>query len=329
MKSKVIIICALLLASFLPSWAQSSLVVEAKMDSSVLWMGEQTLIHLSLTQDADLQVIFPQITAPGELTKGVEVLEISQADTTRLKNNRLQIKQDVLITSFDSGFYYIPPFKYVLDDDTFATESLGLKIVPIDVAADATALDAKDIKNVVNPPFVLWDFIPLWVWILIAVSALSIVVLLLLLILISRNPRRADEMVALAPQLPPYELAMQGLQELRESKLWQQGQEKQYYTRLVDILREYIDNRFGINAMEMTSTEIMKALTLNREMCEVNKHLDEILSMADFVKFAKMRPLPDDNERVMRRAFDFVEQTRPQPQPDENIAAEHDARQKQ
>ena len=100
---------------------------------------------------------------------------------------------------------------------------------------------------------------------------------------------------------------------MRDSKLWQQGQEKQYYTRLVDILREYIDSRFGINAMEMTSAEIIRALKSNQDMREVNNYLNDILSMADFVKFAKMRPMPDDNERVMRRAFDFVELTRPQP----------------
>lgn len=311
MRKRVILIWGIILASVLPMLAQQQLVVEAKMDSSVLWMGEQTLIHLSLTQDADQQVIFPEIVAPGELTKGVEVLEISQPDTTELKNDRLQIKQDVLVTSFDSGFYYIPPFKYVLGEDTFSTESLGLKIVPVDVAPEATAADVKDIKTVVNPPFVLWDFMPTWAWVLILV----VVAVIVAIILIRKfyKPKHNAEVERVEEQIPPYELAIQELQELRDSKLWQQGQEKQYYTRLVDILREYIDSRFGINAMEMTSTEIIRALKSNQDMREVNNYLNDILSMADFVKFAKMRPMPDDNERVMRRAFDFVELTRPQP----------------
>jgi hypothetical protein len=64
--------------------------------------------------------------------------------------------------------------------------------------------------------------------------------------------------------------------------------------------------------MEMTSSQILDALRRNKDTKEVNKYLNEILSMADFVKFAKMRPMPDDNERVMRQAFDFVELTRPQ-----------------
>ena len=141
----------------------------------------------------------------------------------------------------------------------------------------------------------------------------TVVIVAIILIHKFYKPKHNAEVERVEEQIPPYELAIQELQELRDSKLWQQGQEKQYYTRLVDILREYIDSRFGINAMEMTSAEIIRALKSNQDMREVNNYLNDILSMADFVKFAKMRPMPDDNERVMRRAFDFVELTRPQP----------------
>ena len=219
-----------------------------------------------------------------------------------------------MVTSFDSGFYYIPPFKYILDEDTFATQSLSLKIIPVDVPAEAVATDVKDIKDVAEPPFVLWDFIPLWVVILI----LSLILLAVVIYYAWRyfKSRKVEQQSQPEVQIPPYELAMSELLKLRESKLWQQGQEKLYYTRLVDILREYLDSRFSINAMEMTSTQIMASLRRNKELKEVTKHIDEILSMADFVKFAKMRPLPEDNERVMRKAIDFVELTRPQPEPE-------------
>ncbi|MBR5001998.1 MAG: DUF4381 family protein [Bacteroidaceae bacterium] len=322
MKSKILIILAIMLSAATTMKAQQPVVVEAAMDSSVLWMGEQTLIHLSLTQDAGVTVIPPQIESPGVLTEGVEVVDLSQPDTTRLNNNRLQIKQEVLVTSFDSGFYYIPPFKYVIEEDTFATESLSLKIVPVDVPEEATAADVKDIKNVVAPPFVLWDFVPAWLLILIV----AVVLIAVAVYFVARYYKQRKVEAAIPPEkrIPPYELAMQELKQLRESKLWQQGQEKQYYTRLVDILREYIDSRFGINAMEMTSSQILAALQRNKDTKEVNKYLNEILSMADFVKFAKMRPMPDDNERVMHRAVDFVELTRPQSQAD--AAEEGDAK---
>ncbi len=292
-------------------------VVEAKMDSSVMWMGQQTTIRLSLTQDSDKPVMFPLIT--DTLTAGVEVLDVTPPDTTLLKNNRIEIKQEVLVTAFDSGLYYIRPFEYIYRTDTFRTESLSLKIVPVEV--DTTA-QVMDIKGVVAPPFVLWDYIPDWLW----------YVLLALLLLAGagvgyyywQKRRKPVEEVAPEKQIPPYDRAMEALQALRDSKLWQQGQEKNYYTRLVDILREYIDTRFDISAMEMTSAQIIDALKRRGDMREVNKYLSEILSMADFVKFAKMRPMPDDNERVMRQAFDFVELTKPQPEvaPEETTAGQ-------
>ncbi len=314
MLRRILLSISLALVSAIGVCAQQSVVVEAAMDSSVLWMGEQTLIHLSLSQDNDVNIILPQIEVPGILTEGVEVLDLSEPDTTVLQNNRILIKQDVLVTSFDSGFYYIPPFKYILDEDTFATQSLSLKIIPVDVPAEAVATDVKDIKDVAEPPFVLWDFIPLWVVILI----LSLILLAVVIYYAWRyfKSRKVEQQSQPEVQIPPYELAMSELLKLRESKLWQQGQEKLYYTRLVDILREYLDSRFSINAMEMTSTQIMASLRRNKELKEVTKHIDEILSMADFVKFAKMRPLPEDNERVMRKAIDFVELTRPQPEPE-------------
>ena len=105
---------------------------------------------------------------------------------------------------------------------------------------------------------------------------------------------------------------MQALHELKDSKLWQQGQEKAYYTTLTEILRVYIDQRFHINAMEMTSTQIVETLRRNEETKAVNQQLRDILEMADFVKFAKLRPLPDDNVQVMRYAENFVEETKPE-----------------
>lgn len=313
MKVRIITLFTIIFSAISPLLAQSALVVEAAMDSSVLWVGEQTMIHLSLTQSEGEQVVFPEIVTGSELVKGIEVVSLSEPDTTVLKNNRLNIKQEVLVTSFDSGLYYIPPFKYLLDSDTFKTTSLSLKIVPVQIDEDAQVTDMRDIKDVIEPPFKLFDYVPRWVlWLILAIVLIAVAVYF---ILRYYKPQAIGITPVAQPEIPPYEKAMQELQELRDMKLWQQGQEKQYYTRLVDILREYIDGRFDINAMEMTSSEIISALAHNKDTKEVNRYLNEVLSMADFVKFAKMRPLPDDNEQVMRQAYEFVELTKPQPQP--------------
>lgn len=285
--------------------AQNNIVVRAQMDSAAIMMGEQTTVRLELSQDKDKFVRLPIIQ--DTLVTGVEVLKISKPDTIDLKNNRIQINNEVLVTSFDSGLYYLPPFKYVIEDDTFETQALSLKVVPVPV--DTTHAEF-DIKTVDAPPFVLWDFIPAWVLYLL----LALVVIAAGIYAYWRWGRKEKNGEALAEEeiVPPYERAIQALQELKDSKLWQQGQEKAYYTTLTEILRIYIDGRFHINAMEMTSTQIIETLRRNEETKAVNQQLREILAMADFVKFAKMRPLPDDNEQVMRYAESFVESTKPE-----------------
>ena len=110
---------------------------------------------------------------------------------------------------------------------------------------------------------------------------------------------------------PPHEAALAALSKLKEKKLWERGMEKEYFTELTEILRIYLDKRFGINAMEMTSRQIMQTLGANREVSDKRQMVRQILDMADFVKFAKVRPLPADNVAAFDNAVKFVEATAP------------------
>lgn len=117
-------------------------------------------------------------------------------------------------------------------------------------------------------------------------------------------------------RLPPDRIAIDRLNALREAQLWEKGQEKEYYTRLIDILRDYLQERFGINAMEMTSSQILKALEANEETRMPHRYMQKVVEIADFVKFAKVRPMPDDNVRSFQNAMQFVEETRPVEEPE-------------
>ncbi len=125
--------------------------------------------------------------------------------------------------------------------------------------------------------------------------------------------KNKDEIRPKEKPVPPYDMAMGSLNRLRADKLCEQGREKEFYTRLTDILRIYLQGRFGINAMEMTSTQIRHSIQANEETRLSKRNMDAVLEMADFVKFAKMRPLPDDNTRAFNSAMQFVEDTKPQP----------------
>ena len=307
-KIKSYIIGIVIVALFFVSQTiNANVIMYAKMDSAAIWQGEQTSIKLEVVQDKDakLELLIPQ----PELTPEIEVIKVTDGDTLDIKNNRIQINREIIITSFDSGFYSIPPIKSFVDKDTFYTESLSLKVVPVQISEEE--LDLKDIKGVWSPRFVLFDFIPIYVWIILLVLICIAGGVYFYLKYIKKQPQQEAESIV---KIPSHEKALNELNMLKEEKLWQAGQSKLYFTRLTDILREYLYSRFSINAMEMTSTEILTSLRSNKETKLVEKNMKQILEVADFVKFAKMSPLPEDNESAMRNAINFVELTIPQPE---------------
>lgn len=284
--------------------------IKASMDSAYIIMGKQTTLHIEIIDNADDEGILPiSDQSIDTIISQVEIISRQKPDTTNLGNNRRQIKQDIIIQSFDSGLYTLPPILYKVKKDSFYSNPLVLKVVPVQVDSLVTIHGQA---NVVAPNYRWYDYLPdfitdNWVWILLLVLVLGICVAAIIL-------RKKKIVIPLIPQkkpIPPYELAMQRLAVLREEKLCEKGQEKEYYTRLIDILRLYIDTRFGINAMEMTSTQIIEALNNNEETKLPNKYMKEILSIADFVKFAKVRPLPDDNIKALSWATQFIEDTKP------------------
>ncbi len=304
----IVMTAVLMLATAAMAWG-GNVTFKARLDSATLLMGKTTALHLEITQDKGARGFFPGEQAD-TLSAMVEIADRPAADTTDLGNNRIQINRDLIIQSFDSGMWIIKPIPYVVNGDTAYCNQLTLKVLPVDVSK---MKDIHDIKPVEDVPFNLLDWLPdyWWAW-------------LLGLLLIAGgiwayrkyykkgiNPLRPGK-----KRLPPYEEAMINLQNLKAAQLWQQGKEKEYFTGLTDILRVYIDRRFHINAVEMTSSQIIETLKRNDETRAVNEQLEMILEVADIVKFANARPLADDNEVAYRRAVNFVEETRPIEQPE-------------
>lgn len=285
--------------------AQQRPLIDVSIDSAAILIGEQTMLHLTVTADQDrpVQVIIPNDT----LMAGVELLNLSKADSTQIENNRLVIKQDLLITSFDSALYLLPPLKVIDGVDTVYSNQVALKVSTLPVNAENPE-EYFDIKQVWKPPFVWADYLPI---------LLGIMLVLLLAAVTWYGWKRWKEQKSLipfkkeGPKLPPHEQAIKELDAIKEQKLWQQGLNKAYYTQITETLRRYIDGRFGINAMEMTSGEILDLIRQNDEAKPLYENLRQILSLADFVKFAKMNPLPDENDLSLANAYRFVEQTKP------------------
>jgi hypothetical protein len=283
--------------------AQSTLI-DVKIDSAAILIGEQTRMHLTVTTDKDRKV---QIAIPGDtLMSGVEVLAIYEPDSSIIENDRLLIRQDLLITSFDSALYLLPPVKVIDGADTVYSNRVALKVSSFPVNTDAPD-EFYDIKNIWKPPFVLADYYPIIFGVLVVLFLICVAGYVIQRI---RNHKPIIPPEKEKPMLPPHEQAIRELDRIKQQKLWQQGRNKEYYTEVTDTLRKYIVNRFGISAMEMTSSEILSIIRRENEADSVYENLKQILQLADFVKFATLNPLPDENDLSMMNAYLFVNQTK-------------------
>ncbi|MDH6358292.1 hypothetical protein [Parabacteroides sp. PF5-9] len=296
-------------------YAQRTLI-DVAIDSTAILIGEQTKLHLTITTDKEKQV---QILVPIDtLMRGVEVLHTFRPDSSIIENDRLVIKQDILITSFDSALYLLPPFKVIDGIDTIQSGQLALKVSSVPVNADEPE-QFYDIKQVWKPPFVLADYYPIIFGLLLAILLIVLAVYLIKRLQSKKSilPFKKEE-----PKLPPHEQALKELDEIKQQRLWQQGRNKEYYTLITDTLRKYMVDRFEMNAMEMTSSEILDFIKQESEANSVYENLKQILQLSDFVKFAKMHPLPDENDLSMMNAYLFINQTKVEEIPVSTVEAE-------
>jgi hypothetical protein len=152
-----------------------------------------------------------------------------------------------------------------------------------------------------------YDFVPeWWYWAVIIAAAIALIVVIAML-----YKKNGPTLLPHKKVVPPYILAMDRLTHLKAQKLAETGHEKEYYTELTDIFRQYLEGRFGIYAREMTSKQIIDAMHANPMTKEEAESILPMLETSDFVKFAKVRPLPDENIRSYNVVHDFVEKTKP------------------
>lgn len=297
--------------------AMGNVSVTAKLDSVNLLMGNMTNLRLEVVQDKGkpggfplFKDIDPNIGYVGVCGDSIELRSSIKTDTVELGSGRIQINCDVPLQAFDSGTYRLPQFVYVSEGDTARSNVLTLNVVPVDVTADDPIAGFAPVANPEDMKFT--DFIPDWMvdyWWIIALTVLAAAVALWLIL----RYKKEGTVLGHKQKPNPYETAMKALRELKTKNLWEQGMEKEYFTRLTDILRRYLDKRFGINAMEMTSREIIEHL-YDSDVKDKRDYVRQILNVADFVKFAKVRPLPADNIAAYDNAVKFVEETKPLPE---------------
>ena len=297
-----------ILVFFLYIWVgkalAQSVTVDAMIDSLQILIGQQARITLEVSTDADKRAIFPIYT--DTIVRGVEVLDIAKPDTQYLNDRkRLLIKQQYTVTSFDSALYYLPPMEVKVDSQSYFSKSLALKVysVPVDTLHPDQFFGPK---SVIQPPF-MWED---WYGVLFR-TFLLVFSGFLLYYLIKRffDNKPIIRKVKVEPKLPAHQLALVEIERIKGEKIWQKGMSKEYYVQLTDVIRNYIKDRFGFNALEMTSSEIISKLTEVKDK-EAIKDLKSLFETADLVKFAKHNPLLNENDANLVNAIDFINETK-------------------
>lgn len=212
--------------------------------------------------------------------------------------------QRTLLTCFDPGEHWLR-----------IGEADSLMITVLDVeGVDTSSVEIKDIAPYMKEGYTFWE---IFRWFLLALLIAAVVVGLIYVV---RRVRRHEPILPMAvkPEMPADQVALQTLEELRRKQLWQQGKLKEYYTELTDAVRRYLEAGHGILSTDMTTDETLEAFHCSKIYNEEREiMLRQILTTADMVKFAKSEPLPYEHDRSMSNAVAFVQQTAPKPEVEE------------
>lgn len=288
--------------------------VEAKIDSLEMVIGQQTDVTVTVTAKEGDQVEFPNFKPLQQIIPGVEIVESGPMTTSGKSDGSCLFQRNYTLTSFDGKLYYLPPFAVKVNGKEYKSKSLALKVLEIEV--DTTNVDKFfGPKDVQDNPF-SWQEWSVIFWLSLIMLAMISITYYLYLRLRDNKPIVAK--IRIIKRLLPHQKAMKEIEAIKADKMVMSENQKEYYTKLTDTLRKYIEDRYGFRAMEMTSSEIIDRLTETQD----SQALDELrllFNTADLVKFAKYSTLINENDMNLVNAIEFINKTKVENQVEEIV----------
>jgi hypothetical protein len=303
-----LVLYILLIFAVATSATGQNVTVTSSFDTSRIFIGDQIVFTVSIKQPADLKLVIPFFK--DSLIKNIEILSGPVFDSTQSADGMINIIEKYIITSFDSGFYQVPPvFAEVKSNEgvkRFYSDYSKLEVMRLMIAPADTTAKIYDIIKPYRAPVTIGEIVP---WVLII--ALAAVLIWALIRLIKKLRKKKPGVVEVIIPDPAHIIAFRELEKLRNDEIWQKGEIKTYYTRLTEILRQYLENRFGILSLELTTAETLDALVKSGFKKDSSyTQLKTILTGADLVKFAKHNPEPAENDLHFQNSWSFIEITK-------------------
>lgn len=302
----------LLLLMLIPFFSANAQRIKATatIDSTNILLGDQVKLFLEIDHPKNINTEFPAV--PDILEEYVEVLDRSGIDTFKIDDEAYQKQiQSFLITSFDSGSHRIPPFWFKIDLDgrIDSIPSNGVTLNVYSMQIDTTR-GPTDIKYPYAAPVTLKEVTPY-------IMGAILIGAILFFIFYAIKRRRNNKPIFVLPKRPkdpPHIIALRELDKIKKEKKWQQGKTKQYHSEVTETLRKYIAGQFNIQAMEQTTDETLESFRIRPELLKDKafENLSSILKLADLVKFAKYKTLPDEDNLTLVNAYFFVNETKPE-----------------
>ena len=282
--------------------------VTAAFDTSRILIGDQINFTVIVEQPAGIKLSLPVLK--DTLVKNIEILSGPLIDSTKLSAGKLKITEKYLVTSFDSGYYKVEPvFAETRDVNglkRYYSDYSLLEVARVKLTPPDTVGKIFDIVEPYKAPVTLGEIMP-WVLLVLLISA----IIWLIIRFLKKFSKSKKEIIVSVSTEPAHVIAFRDLERLREEKLWQNGETKKYYTRLTEILRRYLENRFEVFSLELTTSETLEALVKTGfKKDESYNKLKSVLNGADLVKFAKYKPEPSENELNFENSWEFVSETK-------------------
>ena len=276
----------------------------SRLSRDSILIGDQVMWSAPLSVKEGENAAFIQPDEP--VVPGIETIVPFHVDTVSVRKGVVEMEGRMVLTSFDSGSFLLPQLAAVIaregSTDTVLYESPSLEVNTIPV--DTSTFQPYDIKGQDTYPLTFKEIFPLVLAVIVAGFLIWGVIRFV------RNRRNNRDFFGHLKQTdPPHIIALRDLEKIRNQKLWQNNKQKQFYTAVTDVLRQYMAGRYEFPAMEQTSAEIFESLRGKDIDPELLTSVKALFETADFVKFAKHIAADDENEDAIPTAVRFVNST--------------------